>query len=352
MKPEAFLLQTIRQRYAENEWPALAAQCARWRESKPLEGLNVLDASPLFFNTFAKYAALLVAGAKLTISAPQGLPADEEAIHALNETGIRILRQPPTGETFDVVLDCSGLHKNVSSRHGYCELTRSGAHRYAGTTAPVLLADDGRIKLIETALGTGDGFARAMEQFGHGDFKGKNVLIFGFGKVGHGVALAVRLRGGNAIAVDDTRAMPARDDVPVVDMHDTARVEAEILRAWAIVCATGLPHALAKKPYAAALARTQALFANMGVEDEFGEAVPPERVLFGKRPINFALPEPTRLRYIEATLALHNQGAVELVNGRVAAGVHAPSWELEDAIVEDVRQGGCIAQELAKIALS
>ena len=43
----------------------------------------------------------------------------------------------------------------------------------------------------------------------------------------------------------------------------------------------------------------------MGVEDEYGPNVPASRVLAEKKPLNFILEEPTHLKYIDASLALH-----------------------------------------------
>ena len=49
------------------DYPALAAQAERWRESRPLEGLRILCGTPLFLNTLAQFAALLEGGADLTV---------------------------------------------------------------------------------------------------------------------------------------------------------------------------------------------------------------------------------------------------------------------------------------------
>ena len=44
------------------DYPALAVQAQRWRETRPLAGLRVLCGTPLFLNTLAQYAALLAGG--------------------------------------------------------------------------------------------------------------------------------------------------------------------------------------------------------------------------------------------------------------------------------------------------
>lgn len=41
------------------------------------------------------------------------------------------------------------------------------------------------------------------------------------------------------------------------------------------------------------------LLANMGVEDEWGPEIPKNRLLNEGRPLNFILPDPTQMRYID-----------------------------------------------------
>ncbi|MEG0655613.1 MAG: hypothetical protein RR465_01145 [Mucinivorans sp.] len=83
----------------------------------------------------------------------------------------------------------------------------------------------------------------------------------------------------------------------------------------------------------------------MGVEDEFSELVPMERVLASKRPLNFILEEPTHLRYIETTMALHNQGAVQVLECADRCGFIYPSAELEDQMLVVVAAGGRIGED-------
>lgn len=84
----------------------------------------------------------------------------------------------------------------------------------------------------------------------------------------------------------------------------------------------------------------------MGVEDEYGPGVPASRVLEEKRPLNFILTEPTLMKYIDATMALHNAGALWLTGHPEAHGVIDPPAELEAAILADTRAGGLLGEEL------
>ena len=121
---------------------------------------------------------------------------------------------------------------------------------------------------------------------------------------------------------------PARPDPP----RGAALAEnppALLRRADLVVTATGRKDAAA--PYAADLLAGHAVLANMGVEDEFGPDVPADRVLNAKAPLNFALPDPTRMRYIDPTMALHNLAALRLAHAAPAPGLHpiAPADETD-----------------------
>lgn len=53
---------------------------------------------------------------------------------------------------------------------------------------------------------------------------------------------------------------------------------------------------------------------NIGAEDEYGPLFPEQSVLNRKVAVNFALEEPTHLRYIETTFALQNAGLEWILN--------------------------------------
>ena len=126
----AHILQDIFSFYREKELPVLLDQYKRWLESRPLEGCRVIDASPVFRNTCAKYAALLAAGADLTVAVSRVMPHDPEILLLLAAYGIPVIGAERTEGPYDVVLDCAGALSHVPSLCGYVELTRSGAQHY------------------------------------------------------------------------------------------------------------------------------------------------------------------------------------------------------------------------------
>ncbi len=397
--------------YEKNEYPALVALQSEWNETRPFEGLRVLVATPIYRNTMTQYRALVAGGAELLV----GLSGmnDPDVVDFMGEWGVSVvtpaemLEAESRGEFVDLVLDCAGPFAGLHPKIGFVELTRSGVQYYKDAKKPVFVADSGIVKRIETSLGTGDGYFRALEKLGYGvfgektqgaGFEGLRLLVFGSGKVGSGIALQGVRRGCNVTVVTDLKrgqpgndaqsenaknaanpeksanSMPAGDfsavllqnGVEVVDCHDYAAVAALIEKADFVVTATGVKNALAAPELKKSLLSTKAVLANMGVEDEYGEAVPAERVLNAKGPLNFILEEPTHLKYIDTSLALHAALAELLVQeaksqglgmpassenevGAISVGVvglRFPPQELEQRLLTIAIQNGVIGPEI------
>ena len=400
--------------YLPNEYPALAALEDEWTLNRPFEGLRVLVATPIYRNTMTQYRALLAGGAKLLVGF-WGMN-DGKIVEFLKDNCILVvspaemLEAESRGEFVDLVLDCAGAFAGLHPKIGFVELTRSGVQHYNDAKKPVYVADSGIVKRIETSLGTGDGYFRALEKLGYGEsFEGKRLLVFGSGKVGSGIALQGVRRGCNVTVVTDLKRaqseqpvlsenaenaanlentansadsatpafealekMPAGDfsavllqnGVDVVDCHDYETVSSLIYAADFVVTATGVKYALAAPELQEPLLSTTAILANMGVEDEYGEFLPAERVLNNKGPLNFILEEPTHLKYIDTSLALHAALAELLVQEAKSAapgerttseavatsgnavGLRFPPQELEQRLLSIAIQDGVIGPEV------
>ena len=407
MDLQSILSSVLDDVYEKNEYPALAALESEWAYTRPFEGLRVLVATPIYRNTMTQYRALLAGGASILVGF-SGMN-DPEVVEFLKDWGISVvtpaemLEAESRGEFVDLVLDCAGPFAELHPKIGFVELTRSGVQYYQNAKKPVYVADSGIVKRIETSLGTGDGYFRALEKLGFGaaenisgvGFEGKKLVVFGSGKVGSGIALQGVRRGcavsvvtdlkrfanlenatgsaqssaGSAAGRSAANSMPAGDfsavleqnGVNVVDCHDYPAVSALIENADFVVTATGVKNALAAPELTATLLSTSAILANMGVEDEYGEAIPAEKVLNAKGPLNFILEEPTHLKYIDTSLALHAALAELLVKEAKtaigdcatfdkatedAAGLRFPPQELEQRLLSIAIQNGVIGPEI------
>ncbi|MBO5924461.1 MAG: hypothetical protein J6Q81_08100, partial [Lentisphaeria bacterium] len=242
------------------------------------------------------------------------------------------------------------VYRDLKPRYGFVELTRSGAYHFAGNALPVINVDDSRIKAIETCLGTGESFLRAMEHLGY-CVKDKNIVVFGCGKVGRGVVFYAGRAGSNVVAVDDPAAVEKCINGTLVSRFDRQQIMDCLRNAWCVVCCTGKADALADSDYINILLNGDQIMVNMGVEDEWGSAIPPERLLNNKQPLNFILPEPTLLRYIDPTMALHNQAALELLTTEYTSGIQRINRAVHDEYWTIVENKGVIAEELAAAGL-
>lgn len=332
------LTNIIKQYYEPSDYPALNSQISEWNYTKPLLGLDILDATPVFRNTLVKHIALLSSGANLSIGISDSVPHDPKIVSLLRGLGIPIILNKYNG---DLILDCAASFRTSNAKIGYIELTRSGVEKYKEANKPVFVADSGEIKKIETSLGTGESFFRVMSQMGYNDWSGKTLVVCGSGKVGKGI-ISYGLYKGAKIIVITAPSTISNPNVEVVDYTDRALVRSVINSAYAVVTATGVKDALKDIEI-----NDIPLLANMGIEDEFGFITPSDRVLNNKIAINFKLEEPTHLKYIDATMALHNEGAIYLAtNLSLPKTLITPPQNIEERIIKVTKLRGKINEEL------
>lgn len=352
MKPGS-ITDLIQRTYRPEEYPALYDQLQRWQRTRPLSGLRILDATPVYRNTLVKHLALLASGAELAVGVSEMIGHDPAIVNLLRNEGIPVCHAQTQQEApFDLILDCAGAFADRQPAIGFVELTRSGVARYGDCPKPVYVADSGRIKRIETMLGTGESYFRAMAQHGYDRWQGRKLVIFGSGKVGSGLILyAHRLGARVSVVTEPASLTPAFNEYihEVIDYRNRVAVGTAVRSAYAVVTATGHRNVFQACCPPQDWQASTALLANMGVEDEFGESIPAERVLNRKETLNFTLEEPTHLKYIDATMALHNAGALYLVNHPEARGLLTPDPETEEQLLRISRLQGTIAEELSAI---
>ena len=332
--------------YTPSERPALEFQMREFSREKFLEGRKILDATPVFRNTLNKYLPLLNAGAYLTVGYGANVPFDPQTVDFLKNIGIKTVENSKSSETFDFILDCAGANACLSSKYGVSELTRSGFYHYEKQNKKVFLADSSKIKTIETALGTGDGFFRAMHKLGYGDLKGRKIIIFGCGKVGFGVGMYCAEHGAEVYAVDDWSNRTVPQNFHAVSRFDREVIDELIEEVYCAVTATGIYCGLTETFDIQKLVKSDALIVNIGVEDEFGGLIDKKRILNNNQPVNFILDEPTHLKFIDPTMALHNAGIKVLYESQSEEKFIIPSDFLNEFYLNIVRRDGIINKEL------
>ncbi len=350
---ENAIYEKIKKVYDVTEYPALHYQIEQWHETRPFMGLKVLDATPVYRNTLVKYIPLLAGGAQLSVGISDIMAHDKNIVEFLTSIGIDVYKAEDRHRvSFDIIMDCAASFSGWSANMGYVEITRSGVDRYKASGKAVYVVDSGRIKRIETSLGTGESYFRAMAKIGYSDWNGKNLVVFGSGKVGRGIIMYAYRYGANVTVVTDPDSVDDKIKewaCRIVDFHKQQDVENAVKEAYAIVTATGVPGAVQKSCSPKVVISSNAILANMGVEDEFGPDIPAERVLNGKATINFSLEEPTHLKYIDATMALHNAGALYIAQNPCVAGLVTPDAETENELLRVSYEKGIAGPEIAMI---
>lgn len=359
----------INEHYEPREYPALALLADQWIRVRPFEGLKVLAATPIFRNTLLQYRTLLAGGAELCVGYAESsdgasMPHDARIVSLLRESGIPVItdsdvKNGNVADDFDLILDCAGQFSFCHPRKGFVELTRSGVQFFEKSSFPVYVADSGIVKRIETTLGTGDGYFRALEQLGYRNFENRQLLVFGSGKVGCGIALQGIRRGLKVTTVTDTKNRNTGSDfchvlennnVKIIDHLDEKAVLEAVQSSDFLVTATGVKSVLSLPVVTAILKKPRMVAANMGVEDEFGMMVPKMRVLNKKAPLNFILDEPTHLKYIDASLALHaalgERMLQEIAQGESFSGPRNPPSDIEQVLLVTTIQNGEIGAEI------
>ncbi|MFI3265617.1 MAG: hypothetical protein R3Y15_00505 [Rikenellaceae bacterium] len=352
MEQYSKLEQYFATEYSEKEYPTLSLQRAEWAKTRPLEGLEILDATPLCRNSIYKYMNLIYAGASLSIGQNPSSSTSEQLLELVREAGIELVRNDSTPRDFDIIMDCAAQFMFFGARLGRVELTRSGAELYKESGQRVFMADGGRIKMIETCIGTGEGYFRAMDYLGYNNWQGRTLALFGCGKVGQGIFKAAQTRGVEVVVVSDPALLPdyvVEQAHKVVDYRDRELVTREVLGCYAMVTAIGQRGAVERTLSAAELSTSDVLLANMGAEDEYGDSFAASRILAAKDSLNFILDEPTQLKYIDATLSLHNLGVEYLINNGSAQEVILPPDDMEQQLLNQTLEHGVISKELKEL---
>lgn len=332
-------LAPIHAEFDPDEYFLLREQCKSWSKTQALRGLKILHNVPLYHNTLLKIEPLLLAGAEVWVSIPKNIPSNDSTISVVRRLGLPLITKPQAlDQQFDIVLDCSADYANyLKPRLGVVELTGTGSYIYSRSknSYPVISVDASKLKLFETMLGTGEGFWRALQQWINTDWLDKRIVVFGFGKVGRGIAyyLKNKVADVSIIEIDSNQARLARTQgFSAYELDDPKLIKA-LNASFVIVTATGQEGAISKHfkdkaPFA------NKFLVNMGVHDEYGEMFAIEEVLFQKQALNFSLKEPTRLKYLDPIFYAHNLGAALLLTENFAPGYYPFPEQISEKIIK------------------
>lgn len=317
--------------FSPSDYPFLKEYRDLVSATKPYKGLRILHNVHLTMSTLCKIETLFLAGAEVVVTATEDLSRSADALKLLAEANIPFYEPSEINGTFDVVLDCcAGFYHKITPRVGAVELTQTGIVKYEKDGAPpypVISVDDSMTKNIESFYGTGDGFLRGLEKLASESFVNKKFIVFGFGKVGKGVLHSL-IPYTNQITVIEKRVEAISEAFKYgykgVYYNNLAEIESELKDAFCVVTATG-EEDLITKNYNKKLFENVKYLINIGSHDEFGKnfKANDKRVLFGKKPINFCLQEPTRMKYLDPIFYMHNAAIDVLLADSRKTGVYS-----------------------------
>ncbi|KTD41662.1 hypothetical protein [Legionella parisiensis] len=334
-------LKKIFQKYPRKEAPFMHEQLSEWSATRPLTGLRVLHHVPVVTNTLLKIACLLEAGADVTVTNPTDFCyAHPQAVSSLNEAKIRYIDDPHAlvGETFDLYFDCGAqLYQFLGKpKIGAIELTGSGDHFYRQQTLnfPVISVDRTLTKQLETVFGCAESSHMALTQLTSINPKETSWIIFGFGKIGRGLAYFCSQNKVPLVVVDPNRKqrnLAQNLGIKAISPRDFNEIELALIEANVVVTATGQKAIMSDYPHSWFSGK---ILANLGIYDEFGPHFSDDEVLNHKMPVNFLLNEPTPIKYIDPEFYIHNLVSLMFLKEQLTPGVHGISPALDNTIIE------------------
>jgi adenosylhomocysteinase len=312
----------------KQDMPVIQAVIDRLSEERPFQGARVAVAHLLSLNSVTMLEAFWRGGAELILCNPFLSPRSTATADELTANGFRFFPVTEAAERAEYFIDNAGSLGKLRTPKAAVEVTRTGEYVYQSASCPVISVDRSRIKYLETYMGTGESFVRGWYNLRPSDsLEGKHLVLFGYGKVGRGVAHGSRSAGARVTVVDidaKARGRSQREGFATVDPDNEAELQAVLGGAEVVIGATGIPGTLGKNVPHDWLRANAPFLVNIGI-DEFGPEFGDEEILGGRTvPINWHLHQPTLNRYIDPTLAAQVLALEELIKhpGKYAAGLH------------------------------
>lgn len=327
--------------YSQNEAPFMHQQLTEWSVTRPLAGLRILHHVPVVVNTLLKIACLIEAGADVTVTNPSDFcHAHPRAVSALKEANVRYVETPLSlvGDKFDLYYDCGAqLYQFLGApKIGAIELTGSGDdfYRHQDLDFPVISIDRTLTKQLETVFGCAESSHMALTKLTGIPPNETSWIIFGFGKIGRGVAYFCNQNKIPVTVVDiceTQRGFAKKLGIQAINPKNFNDLERALIRANVIITATGKKAILNDYPHSWFSGK---ILANLGVYDEFGPHFSEDEVLNHKMPVNFVLEDPTPMKYIDPEFYIHNFASLMLVQEKLTNGVHGIPGEIDQNIIK------------------
>jgi adenosylhomocysteinase len=295
---------------------------------KPFQGITVVIGHFLALNSVALFEPFWRGGAEITVCTPLECEHSRSLVRELQSYGFPILPVEEAAKAGDYFVDNAGSLGKRRTPKGAVEVTRTGDWVYESLLCPTISIDKSRLKYLEDFLGTGESFVRGWYHLRSDDpLVGKNIVLFGYGKVGKGVAFFSRNEGANLTVVDinpDVLAKAQKEGFVAIDLQDKSQLKSTLQEANIVIGATGKPGAVGESVPNSWLRANSPFFVNIGL-DEFGPHIRDNEILGGREvPLNFHLRRPTKNHKIDPIQAAEVLALEELVQnpGKYSNGLH------------------------------
>lgn len=312
-----------------SQMPIVQELARRYRDEQPFRDVAVATGHVLVYNSLPCVQALILGGAEITLCDPFPSTSTVRVRNQLNQFHIPVHTIQEAVERADLYLDVTAVLARLRLPRGAAELSRSGDVFYQNKDCVTVTVDGAPVKKIETWFGLGDGMLRAWELLKpQTPIQGMDVMMFGYGKVGRGVAHRLRDAGARVVVAEQpgpAHHQACEDGFAVIRSQDDLNMEQHLKRVQVFVAATGIPNAVAQTLPVQWLKREGLTLVTLGAFDEYGPEIEDARVLGGKgKPLNFHLESPTANHYVDPVLAAHLLALEDVVRmgSQLGPGLH------------------------------
>jgi len=322
--------------------PVTRAVSWRMRRLRPFAGRTVVFGHLLVWNSIVVAEALWRGGGRVIFTDAHLSPASRSVIETMRRFDVPILPVGQAVQRGDLFFDVGAVLGRQRVPDAAAEVTRTGVLHYRSIPCPVVSADDCRAKRIEGFFGTGEAFLRAWQHFNPDDpLPGKRLVVFGFGKIGRGVAHRTRGAGIQVTVIDlNPRAClrAQAEGFAALLASDGRRLRRALAQAEVVVAVTGRPGGIGHTVPAEWLRAAHPVLVNLGAEDEYGPQFADEEILGGRSiPLNFHLEEPTLNRYVDPPLAAHVLALEAVISQTPSRGIHPLPKAMDEWILRTWR---------------